>query len=134
MAANTSPLYPLTPVVGHGIIVATSTARTQVVGTGTNTSVTAASTDGLRIDAIRVQATAATAAACITLWIYDGTNQDLFDEIVVSAVTPGNTTPAFSAVKYYDPPLVLPATYRIFAATTIGQNTNVFAHGGAFST
>jgi hypothetical protein len=131
LAANTSPIFPLTPVIGAAGTIATSTARTTVVGAGTNTAVTPTSTNGKRIDAIMVTCSATSAAACVTLWIYDGTNQYLFDEIPVSAVTIGTTVPAFSAIKYY-PNLVLPPTYRLFAATTIAQNTNVFAFGGDY--
>lgn len=131
MAANTAPIFPLTPVIGAAGTIATSTARATVVGTGTNTAVTPTSTNGKRIDAIMVTCAATSAAAVVTLWIYDGTNQYLFDEIVVTAVTPSNTVAAFSAIKYYTA-LVLPPTYRLFAATTIAQNTNVFAFGGDY--
>lgn len=131
MAANTVPIYPLTPVVHEAGTIATSTSRATVVGTGTNTAVTPTSTNGKRIDAIMVTCAATSAAATVTLWIYDGTNQYLFDEITVAAVTASNTVPAFSTVKYYSY-LVLPPTYRIFAATTIAQNTNVHVFGGDY--
>ena len=132
MAANQLPVFPILPVIGAASVIATSTARTTVVGTGTNTAVTAAATEGLRVDAITVTCSATSAAACVTLWLYDGTNQYLFDEIVVAAVTAvGNTTPGFTATKYYSA-LVLPPNWRIFAATTIGQNTNCFVFGGSY--
>lgn len=131
MAANTQPIVPNTPIIGIAGTIATSTARTTVSGTGTNTAVTATSTNGLRVDAITVMCSATSAAASVTLWIYDGSSQYLFDEIPVAAITASNTIPAFSAVKYYTN-LVLPPTYRLFAATTIAQNTNVFAHGGSY--
>ena len=131
MAANQQPIFPLTPIIGAAGTIATSTARTTVSGTGTNTAVTATSTNGLRVDAITVTLAATSAAATVTIWIYDGSSQYLFDEFVIPAVTPSNTVAAYSATKYY-PNLVLPPTYRLFAATTIAQNTNVFAFGGTF--
>ena len=131
MAANTLPIVPIAPIVGAAGTVATSTARTTVVGTGTNTAVTATSTNGLRIDQIIAQCSATSAAASITLWIYDGTNQYLFDEMVIPAVTASTTVPAARVVRNYSN-LVLPPTYRLFAATTIAQNTNVFALGGSY--
>jgi len=131
MAANTDPIFPSSAIIGIGTTIATSTARANVTGTGTNTACTNTSTNGLRVDAIVVTAAATTAAACVTIWIYDGTTQFLFDEFVVPAITPSTTVAAYSATKFYTS-LVLPATYRIFAATTIGQNTNVFVMGGAF--
>ena len=131
MPVNTQPIFPLSPLVGVGNTIATSTARANVVGTGTNTAVTPVSTNGKRIDAITVTCAASSAAACVTIWIYDGTNQYLFDEIPVAAVTASNTVPAFTATKYY-PNLVLPPTYRLFAATTIAQNTSVFCFGGDY--
>ena len=131
MAAGTSPIFPNVPIVGIGDTVATLTSRAKITGTTGLTQVTATSTNGLRIDAITVTCAATSAAASILLFIFDATTSFLFDEIVVSAVTASNMVPAFSATKYYQS-LVLPPTYQIFAATTIAQNTDVFAFGGAY--
>ena len=131
MAVNTQPIFPLAPVVGIGDTIATLTSRAKITGTTGLTAVTPTSTNGKRIDAITVTLAATSAAASVLLFIYDGTTSFLFDEIVVAAVTASNTVPAFSATKYY-PNLVLPPTYRIYAATTIAQNTDVFAFGGDY--
>jgi hypothetical protein len=131
MAANTAPIFPLTPIVGIGDTIATLTSRAKITGTTGLTAVTATSTNGLRIDAISVVLAATSAAACVLIFIYDGTTSFLFDEFVIPAVTVGNTTPAAAITKYY-PNLVLPPTYRLYAATTIAQNTDVFAFGGSY--
>jgi len=131
MAANNQPIFPASPIVGIGDTIATLTSRAKISGTTGLTQVTATSTNGLRIDAITVTAAATTSAACVLIFIYNATTSFLFDEFVVPAITASNTAPAYSATKYY-PNLVLPATYQLYACTTIAQNTDVFAFGGAY--
>ena len=131
MAANQLPVFPFAPVIGQASSIALSTAFTTVSGTGTNTAITAATTEGLRVDAIRVTCSATSAAALVLLFIYDGTNQMYFDSFSIAAVTASTTVAPFSAVKFYSE-LVLAANYRIFACTTINQNTNCFVHGGSY--
>jgi hypothetical protein len=131
MAANTTPIVPISPIVGIGDTVATLTSRAKIVGTTGITAVTATSTNGLRIDQVVVQLAANSAAAIIFLWIYDGTNSFLFDEIPIAAVTASNTVPAAKVSRSYTN-LVLPPTYRLYASTTIAQNTDVFALGGSY--
>jgi hypothetical protein len=131
LPANTIPITPLTPIVGIASSIATLTARTTIVGTTGLTALTATTTNGLRVDKLEIQLTVSSAAAIIFIWLYDGTNSTLFDEIPVAAVTASNTVPAFHTFKPYAN-LVLPSTYRLYCSTTINQNTNVFAYGGAY--
>lgn len=139
MPANFKPIFPLTPTIGIcDLSGATAlTARTVVTGTTGLTAITPTSTNGKRIDAIRVKCcqTVAGAAAIVCIWVYDGTKSYLFDELSCSAVTPGNTTEAFSVEKTYSN-LVLPPTYRLYASITVSSagNTNciVTAHGGDY--
>jgi hypothetical protein len=131
MPANIQPIFPISPVIGIGDTIATLTSRAKITGTTGLTACTPTSTNGKRIDSIVVQLAASSAAAVILIFIYDGTTSFLFDEIAVAAVTAGNTVPAFRVEKFYNN-LVLPPTYRIYAATTIAQNTNVFVHGGDY--
>ena len=132
MPANTLPIVPISPIVGAASAIATLAAtRATIVGTTGLTAVTATTTNGLRVDQVVVQLTATSAAAIVMLWIYDGTNSYLFDEFVISAVTPSNTVTAVRIARNYGN-LVLPPTYRLYASTTIAQNTNVFAMGGSY--
>jgi hypothetical protein len=131
MPANTLPIVPISPIVGIGDTIATLTSRAKITGTTGLTAVTSTSTNGLRIDQIVVALAATSAAACVFIWIYDGTTSFLFDEFVIPAVTVSNTVPAARIAKNYGN-LVLPPTYRLYASTTIAQNTDVFAMGGAY--
>lgn len=99
------------------------------------------STDGRRIDRITVRAcstsiTAASTAGLVGIWMWDGTNAYLIDEIAVSAVTPSATTAAFTVSKDYDLSFY-PATFKLFASTTVATtaSTNalqVVAYGGNY--
>ncbi len=131
MAANTLPIVPILPIIGIGDTIATLTSRAKITGTTGLTAVTAASSEGLRVDQIVVALAATSAAACVFIWIYDGTTSFLFDEFAIPAVTVSNTQPAARIARSYTN-LVLPAAYRLYATTTIAQNTDVFAMGGAY--
>lgn len=131
MPANTQPIVPVAPTIGVAGTIATNTSRAIIAGTGTNTALTAATTNGFRVDQIVVMLAATSAAASVFIWIYDGTNQTLFDEFIIPAVTASNTVAAARIARSYTN-LVLPPTYRLFTSTTIAQNTDVFALGGSY--
>ena len=94
MAANTSPIFVDTPKFGHARI---STANTGRDGSGTLGTVYTGTTDGSRISYIRIMATSTTTAGMVRLFIHDGTNFRLWDEILVSALTPSATVLGFRA-------------------------------------
>ena len=83
-----------------------------------------ASTNGCRIDQIRIKAcssaiTAPTAAQMVTIWEWDGTNAYPIDEILVSIVTPAvSATISFQILQQYQG-LVLPLTHALYASTTV---------------
>ena len=131
MAANTIPIVPIAPIVGIGDTIATLTSRNKITGTTGLTAVTATSTNGLRIDQVVVQLAANSAAAIVFLWIYDGTTSFLFDELPIPAVTATTTVPAARVAKSYTN-LILPPTYRLYATTTVAQNTDTYALGGSY--
>jgi len=131
MAVNVQPIFPVAPKIGYGDTIATLTSRAKITGTTGLTQVTATSTNGLRVDAITVTLAATSSAACVLIFLYNGTTSFLFDEFVIAAVTASNTVPAYSQTKYY-PNLVLGPNDQIYAATTIAQNTDVFAFGGTY--
>ena len=139
MPANTAPIYPVAPVVGIADLSGATalTSRAKITGTTGLTSLTPASTNGKRIDAIRVKAsnTVAGVAANVFVWINDGTSSYLYDELDLAAITPSTTTDAFVLEKTYTT-LVLPPTYRLYVSITVasGGNTNctVFAMGGDY--
>lgn len=139
MAASTQPIFPKSPVIGIADLSGATalTSRAKITGTTGLTALTPTSTDGKRIDAIRVKSnnTVAGVAANVFVWIFDGTSSYLYDELDLAAITPTTTTDSFVLEKTYTT-LVLPPTYRLFVSVTVasGGNTNctVFAMGGDY--
>src|SRR5574343_121719 len=133
MAANTSPIFPLTPIIGIATLTTPTavTSRSNIAGTTNLTQLTATSTDGARVDRIHMHSKGNSSAGSLFIWIYDGTTSHLFDEILISAVTASNTVASFDSFNNYTT-LVLPATYKLYVSVTVQQDCNVFACGGTY--
>jgi hypothetical protein len=96
-------------------------------------------TNGLYLDGINVSGcsssiSAATVAQVVQVWLNDGTTAWLFDEILVTAVTPSTTVAAFKGFAAYAVPL--PSTWSVWVATTVTTTAsttalNVVARGRA---
>jgi len=133
MPANTSPIFPLTPVVGIATLTAATavTSRANIVGNTGLVQLTPTSTNGTRVDLITVNSKATSVASIVDIWLNDGTTSFLIDEIVVTAVTASTTAPAFSTSKAYSN-LVLPPTYRLFISEQVQTDLTVCAYGGTY--
>jgi hypothetical protein len=139
MAANQKPIFPKSAVIGVADLSGATalTSRAKIVGTTGLTQLTPVSAEGKRVDEIRVKGcnTVAGVSARVFIWLYDGTNSYLFDELTLTGVTPDTVTDSAIASKTYSN-LVLPATYKLYASVTVasGGNTNctVFALGGDY--
>ena len=108
-----------------------SAANTNRDGTGTIGTVATGSATGLRIDEVVAQATVTTTAGMVRLYLStdSGSTWRLFDEIPVSAITVGASTPAFRASRFYKN-LVLFGTSDLLGASTHNAETfNVFPLG-----
>jgi hypothetical protein len=130
----TQAQYAAVPKVGIGQI---STANTNRDGTGTLATVFTAGSNGSRIERIVIQATGATTSGMVRLFLHDGTNARLYEEVLVPLVTPSGTTAAFTSTleAYSTPqymPLVLPTGWSLRAATNNAETFNVIAVGGDF--
>jgi hypothetical protein len=136
MAANTSPIFPLSPIVGIATLTSATaiTSRANITGTTGLVQLTATSTNGTKIDAITVTAKGTTVANIIDIWIYNGTTSYLFAEIPVTAITPSTTTSAFTSTTLFAN-LVLPPTYQLFISEQVGTSSadfNILAFGGQY--
>lgn len=133
MPANTTPIFPATPIVGIATLTTATavTSRANITGTTGLTQLTATSTNGTRVDTITVKAKATSVASNVFIWIYNGTTSYLFDEIDVPAVTAANTTDSALVSKSYTT-LVLPPTYQLFISETVQTDLNVYAFGGQY--
>ena len=79
-----SPAFISAPRIGRCSL---STANTATDGTGTITDLIVGVAAGTRVLSINVQGTATTVAALVNIFLYDGTNYDLFDQFTISATT-----------------------------------------------
>jgi hypothetical protein len=133
MAANAQ--YAATPRVGSALL---TTADTSLTAPSTVGTVLAAGASGTRIDYIDIQGVATTAAGIINLFLFDGTNYILWNQVPVIAVTSGTTAVAFQAVLSSNSnanimPLTLPTTWSLRATTSTAQTgIRVTAYGGDF--
>jgi hypothetical protein len=125
-----SPAFISTPRIGR---VSLSTANTATDGTGTISDLIVGVSAGTRILSVNVQGTATTVAALVNLFLYDGTQWDLFDQFTISATTGSNTAKSYRLVTAYTD-LVLPsATWKLGATITVAPTTGtvrVLAFGG----
>jgi hypothetical protein len=125
-----SPAFISTPRIGR---LSLSTANTATDGTGTINDLIVGVSAGTRILSVNVQGTATTVAALVNLFLYDGTQWDLFDQFTISATTGSNTVKGYRLVTAYTD-LVLPsATWKLGATITVAPTTGtvrVAAFGG----
>lgn len=126
----TSPSFVSTPRIGRCSL---STPNTATDGTGSITDLLLGAAAGTRVLRVAAQGTASTEAALVNLFLYDGSNWDLFDQITVSTTAGTNVAKAFRGLTAYDY-LVLPsATWKLGAALTVAPasgTVRVFAFGG----
>jgi len=133
MPAGTSPIFPQAPIIGIASLVSNTavTARTNIVGTTGLTQLLANSTNGTRVDFIEVQGQGTTVATIINLWLNDGTNSYLVEEISLPAAT-ANTTAVAASNTIAFTKLTLPPTQRLFVSQQVSANVTVFAFGGTY--
>ena len=126
----TAPAFISTPRIGRCSL---STINTATDGTGTITDLIVGAAAGTRVLSVNVQGTATTVAALVNLFLFDGTNYDLFDQITISATTGSTTVKGYRLVTPYTD-LVLPsASWKLGATITVAPTTGtvrVAAFGG----
>ena len=115
--------------IGHAVI---STANTARDGSGVMGTVLTAGTKGTLVELIRVKATGTTTAGMVRLFLHDGTNARLYDEISVSAITPSATVESFDAEVVPTKPLVMPTGWSLRASTHNAEEFVVRATGGDY--
>lgn len=101
-----------------------TTANTNRNGTGTIVSVISGASSGTRVDDISIVATGTTTAGVVRLFISDGTNIRLWQEILVSAVTPSTTVQVWS-YTLLNQALLLKSGWSLQASTNNSETFNV---------
>jgi len=133
MAANTTPIFALTPQLDLARITATTTDKTGATPANLQTLVIAA-VDGTKVTQIGFKFVGTSTAGTFLIFISDtdGTTLRLFDEILYSAVTSSTTALSARQVNFYSD-LQLKSGQRILVgATTVNTNIDVFAQIGDF--
>jgi len=131
----TSAQYASTPVFGSVNLTGSDTSLTAPVTIG---SILTAGASGTRIDYIEIQGVATTVAGLVNLFVYDGTNYILWQQVPVQAVTSSTTAPAFTFALSSNGnanimPLNLPTGYSLRAAISVAQTgLRITAYGGNF--
>ena len=132
---STSAQYASTPKFGSATLTTADTSLTAPTTVGT---IVTAGASGTRIDYIDIQGVATTVAGLINLFVYDGTNYILWNQVPVIAITSSTTSPAFTAYLSSNSnanimPLTLPTGYSLRAAASVAQTgVRVTAYGGDF--
>ena len=132
---STSAQYASTPKIGSALLTTADTSLTAPTTVGT---VFTAGASGSRIDYIDIQGVATTVAGLINLFIYDGTNYFLYNQVPVQAITSSTTVPAFQAVISSNTnanilPINLPTGYSLRATASVAQTgVRVTASGGDY--
>jgi hypothetical protein len=125
-----SPAFISAPRIGR---LSLSTANTATDGTGTINDLIVGVAAGTRVLSVNVQGTNQTVAALVNLFLWDGTQWDLFDQVTISATTGSNTNKAYRLVTAYTD-LVLPsASYKLGATISVAPTSGtvrVSAWGG----
>jgi hypothetical protein len=108
-----SPAFISAPRIGRCSL---STANTATDGTGTINDLIVGVAAGTRVLSINVQGTATTVASLVNIFLWDGTQWDLFDQVTITATTGSTTVKGYRLVTAYTD-LVLPSTSHKLGAT-----------------
>ena len=135
MAANTSPIFPLSAQIGFASITAANTATD---GTGTSNLIFTAAANGSRLDKIRITSLGTNVATKVMIFINNGSTQGtaannaLYKEFTIASTTASNTAALVDTEFSSD--LVMPSGYRIYThiATAVAAGLKITAFGGDY--
>lgn len=140
MAQNTSPVFPLVPVItwvnAAGLVANTTTDLT--AGTNYNSGFTANATNGSRVDFIRVRALGTNVATVMRVWINNGSatgiaaNNTQFFERTLAATTVSQTAELPDVILPIN--VSLPMGYKIYYTfgTAVAAGYSVSVVGGDY--
>lgn len=131
MAANTSPIFVLTPKVHLVQIATANTNRDGTTGTyGTGPTF---GTNGALLTHIVIHAAGNTTAGIVRIFYNDGTSTYLIREIPIPAITASGTVPAFSTiVRLVGGGLPVQASHVLKFNTNNAETFNVFSCYGDY--
>ncbi len=121
-----APVFAVTPRLTS---VAVATANTNRDGTGTLVSLITGVAAGTRINEISVQATVTTTAGMVRIYLYDGTNYRLWDEVAIPAATVSASVKGIRVATTYNNLILPSASWQLFASTHNGEAFTVTTMG-----
>jgi hypothetical protein len=121
-----SPVFAVTPRINSATI---STANTSRDGTGAVSTVMTGASTGTRVAEIVVKANGTTTAGMCRIFLNDGTNFYLFDEIAVPAVTPSASVQTARVLTTYANLILPSSSWSIRASTHNAESMTVTALG-----
>lgn len=122
-------IYVGTPKTWHASLSAANTNRD---GSGTIVTLASGGSNGSRIDRVKVVARGATTAGVIRLFLNDGTNTYLYEEIMVDAITPSTSVKVWKGEITFADGIALPNGWSLRASTHIAEAFTAVAHGGDY--
>ena len=129
MSASLAPIFVATPNVQQSQVTVANTARD---GTGTTVTAWTPGANGSILSKVIIEVPSTSLVDVIRLFWFDGTNTFLYDELLVTAITPSTTVAAFRLEYVPSTPEVYPSGWILKASTHIGQATNVRVLGGNY--
>ena len=140
MAQNTSPVFPLVPVVtwvNTGAVTANTTINL-TAGTIFDSGLTANATNGSRVDFIRVRALGTNVATVMRVWLNNGSvtttaaNNTLFFERTLAATTVSQVAELPDVILPIN--VSLPAGYKIYYTfgTAVAAGYGIQVVGGDY--
>ena len=134
MAANTLPIFPLTPETAIVTVSASTTDRTGAT-TANLVDLLTASTNGTKVTQIGAKVAGDNDGTLVLIFITDtsGLNPKLFDEIVLESGNPSTTLSSQRQVNTYGD-LQLKSGQKIQVGITeaVADGVNIFASKGDF--
>lgn len=126
---SAAPNYAGTP---RAALLQISTANTARDGTGTLGTLLTGVTAGSRVDDLYITAAGTTTAGVVRMFLSDGTNHRLLQEIIVSAITP-STTVAVWSIFLSNLGILVPSGWSLRFSTHNAEAFNVLmTRGGDF--
>jgi hypothetical protein len=130
---STTAQYASTPKVGSALLTTGDVSLTAPTTVGT---VFTAGASGSRIDYIEVIGVATTISTLVNLFIYDGTNYILWQQVPIPANTVTTTVPSSAAYLSSNNnanilPLSIPTGYSLRATISVSQNSILSANRSA---
>ena len=135
MAANTSPIFPLTPKAAWATL---TTANTAKDGTGTVSTVVTAGAEGAFVTQVRAQPLGTNTASVLRLFLNNGStnatagNNTLVAEVSLPAITLSEVAQQVPAIIMLN--LAIPASYKLNAVigTTVAAGWAVCGISGDY--